>query len=216
LQQLPPATPFRSKSGIKMLTRIYFAFIFAATISACGTGKSDSQIATDSGPSDGPASQRQQAPAPKDPRAPQGKVVEAEAIRYERDCAANRSVIARCYQAATNVAFGPAGRTFRDATDTEIEHQDVIIRKKYENGVETFTPVGWGAYYPEEEDSYRSGDVRVVGRKPIKPADLPRVEQRIRDTQQQYPEDEYSALGGLDSSGWNCQEMANGVWRCIP
>jgi len=194
----------------------FFSLMISSTLLvACGGANTSSQLATDDG-----SSARQERPkvAPQSSLPPMGKVVEAEAIRYERGCAAERSVAARCFQSATDVVFGTlgGGRAFRKVTDTEIEHHDVIIRKRYENGAVTYTPVGWGTYYPEDEEaSFRSGDVNITGRKVINPTDLPQVEQRIENKQSQFPEETYSPLGGL-SSGWNCQEMAKGIWNCIP
>jgi hypothetical protein len=202
------------------MLRLTLVLLFALS---CSTVEDDSTVAT--GPSGseavGGASSQQQNTVISDhvrqfrDVQPIGlEVMSIRAVYYERDCAANDMIITNAFDGVMRCV--PGGRCIQDATDTEIEHHDVALEYRYADDSIFMQPIGWGAYYQNDErrlyknpKNIRIREIRAIDRR-----DAQRLEAAVVALQKKYPIEQYSATGGI-FFGWNCQEMASAMWDLI-
>jgi len=146
---------------------------------------------------------------------------EVDAVRYSYpldNAAVNTVRYAGQGIASVVPGAGTAMRTIGGMTNTNLDHEDVMVVKKYSDGSKEYESVGWGAKFPEQgEVEYfkkleKTKDFKTIDRQTLNPSEWERKKSSVYKTQKSYVPEDYRVRGNWLSSGWNCQSMAEDVW----
>ncbi len=104
-------------------------------------------------------------------------------------------------------------------TNTKLEHEDVMLIKKYSDGSKLYESAGWGKKFPRKgEVSYfkkleQRGGFTSKEKRLLSPREYDNSRNSLAVKQSKYKANDYRVMGDWFSGGWNCQTMASDVWQ---